>query len=266
MSGVIRFQDVVRRIAGAISCNQHRHQVFRRTTGAGLAAAFTRIAVEPFALTLVGAQEECLVGLGDTHRQTGLHGLWRSQEPVAPAESRVPRYTNALADLGERQAITQRRSLVKPLPLHSQPRQRRAGQRIEGPATGSTPVPLQPTGRAVLDHLRATATRAAGLLVGGTFESLRSTRPCARPGQAPRPPVGAATGSACRGRSAAPSVRVVSSELPGICAPPRHGSSIRQSRLTKMSPLLINDTTAFSKLMKIHQLFMQTAHARTTRR
>src|ERR1035437_721790 len=136
------FENEVGSIARPITSYEYWHLLAGQAALAGLSAPLACRTAESFALPLVRAQEVGLVSFSDTDERVSLYIFGQREEPMAPTESRTHRDVQTLRDLVQRQSVTQRSSLVKPLTTHVQSRQWRAGQGTERLATAATLVPL----------------------------------------------------------------------------------------------------------------------------
>lgn len=150
------WQDEVGGGAATVAGDEHRNLLPGGAALAGLAAPAAGLASQP-SLPLGRTEEVGLIGLGDTGELPGLDALGHGQEAVAPAEGRALGDVEPIGDMVEGQSIAQGGGMPQPLAALTQTGERGAGQGVEGFEAAPALEPLQPVGRAVLDHLAAGA-------------------------------------------------------------------------------------------------------------
>ena len=125
------------------------------------------VAAPPAAGTLVGAAKEGLVRLDHAAQRLARRGR-RPQEAVPPAEARRQVHAAMGGRLGQAHARRERLAVAQPARLLAQPRQRGAGQRVEGLAAG----PCSGSGAARSRAPSAAARRGAVRAARGSGERL----------------------------------------------------------------------------------------------
>lgn len=112
----------------------------------------------PFAF--VGLQHECLVALDDPAQGFRLVAGQRRKEPMPPAERGGVVHPASAGSLGNANAVDQGVGLRGPLLSHTQPRQRRLGQRVEGAGTRFAAIARQAARGAPAHDLGLATVRA----------------------------------------------------------------------------------------------------------
>ena len=177
-------------VAGAVAGDQGRDLLGREAPLARPLAAPARpssgrgVAAPPPAGALVGAAKEGLVRLD--HAAQGLaRRRGRPQEAVPPAEAGRQVHAAVGGRLRQAHAGRERLAVAQPARLLPQPRQRGAGQGVEGLPAGCAAVAAQPAG--VAPALQPRRRRSAGSAAPRRTPARSAAPPRARPRPTPRP-------------------------------------------------------------------------------
>mmetsp|Transcript_26294 Transcript_26294/g.62352 ORF Transcript_26294/g.62352 Transcript_26294/m.62352 type:complete len:295 (+) Transcript_26294:686-1570(+) len=157
-------QHEVAGFAGAVAHHQYGHLFGRHPALGSFAAAPARcplrLSGQPCWLALVREQLVRLVSLDNTGHVHCL-GLARAGQPaMAPTKGGRAVHAESGGRFANAQSFVEHLGLVEPLVAVAQPRQRCAGQRIEGDTAVAALVSLQPIGKAIAHHVLAVASRA----------------------------------------------------------------------------------------------------------